>query len=247
MALGSSSSAPLYRRISLPVYAAIAAGLILLAFFVYLRFTHGSWYDSMLPKERVAFWTEFGVSFGTIALALVTWASVYETQQVLRGEDWRFRQSRLPMIRTYAAYGAAGNTAPSTYLHYDGSDLHLMVTNDGDGPAKDVRLQFSLTTTYRRRPDTVGNQTLSVTTERDVLVSSYLGAKVQAVATIRDPNTPEETTGLILITVERLQIAYDDAFDGRYLTSYPDFVNRPVEFSIGGRPGVDIKDANQAG
>jgi hypothetical protein len=115
-----------------PRYALLGIGvaaLILVLFFVYFALTHAQWFDGMGPSEKVKFWSDFGVAFGTIALAIITVTSVFETQDVLKGEDRRFRQSRMPMVKVTATRRERGG-------------VYLALRNDGDSPARNVRLTF---------------------------------------------------------------------------------------------------------
>lgn len=66
------------------------------------------------------------------------WASVYETQQVLRGEDKRFRQSRMPVVKIVPVYDENGHGKP--YSTSERLILQFMFRNEGDGPA--IQLQW---------------------------------------------------------------------------------------------------------
>lgn len=235
-AMGSSLSSWL-KRLSLPAYAAIGAALLLVAFVVFFVLTHCQWYDGMQTKEQVSFWTEFGVSFGTIALALVTWASVYATQQVLRGEDTRFRQSRMPMVRMHAPFSALNSRLPAYWLQ-EGSAVLFSVINTGDGPAIKVHAQFNLRIQYGRvikdqtgSPSVDASEPIIATTKEDVDISSFLESKVTITARVV-VEFPSETDRILQVIFEELRILYTDAFGASYMTLYEDHFRRPMDFSL---------------
>ena len=129
------------RRGSLARWVALGGLGLLVAFGVFLYFTHGHWYDGMQPEAKAHFWAEFFVAWGTTALALVTWASVYETQQVIIGEDRRFQQSRAPVVTIADQNTKFFRVSPSGLLT-------LAFENIGDGGALDVRLNLRASATY---------------------------------------------------------------------------------------------------
>lgn len=112
-------------------------GLIvgLLLVILALVLTHSIWFDnpSDTTQRRMDIVGQLVVGIGTAALAIVTWASVYETQQVVSGEDTRFRQSRMPMI----ALGAVPDP-----VRGDDGKVYFKVPfhNAGDGPAQDIQV-----------------------------------------------------------------------------------------------------------
>jgi glucan phosphoethanolaminetransferase (alkaline phosphatase superfamily) len=77
------------------VVGLLAAGL-LAACIVAFACSHQFWFDAMRVEDKTSFFSNFFVAYGTSALALITWASVYETQRVVIGEDRRFQQSLAP-------------------------------------------------------------------------------------------------------------------------------------------------------
>jgi hypothetical protein len=98
--------------------------------------TKARWYDHLEPKEKVAFWTDTGVAAGTLALAVVTWVSVVATQDIVKNEDLRFRQSRMPLVKILES-------------NYGDGLYRITLLNIGDGPAKDVTGDITATFTVR--------------------------------------------------------------------------------------------------
>jgi hypothetical protein len=121
----------------------VARGIVLalLLIVVVLLLTHKIWFDnpSDVIGRRMDILGQLVVGIGTAALAVVTWASVYETQQVVAGEDLRFRQSRMPMVSL--------SELPQIIDQQD-TGFNLKVQNRGDGPAQDVQLTFDAKVTY---------------------------------------------------------------------------------------------------
>jgi hypothetical protein len=152
---------------------ALAVVLIVFALLVVLFAMRHSWFDnpSVYIERRVDILAQLLVALGTGALAVVTWASVYETQQVVAGDDLRFRQSRMPSVKILA-----------TERNYDqlAGETHYRVTlyNQGDGPARNVRLWLSATVTIRWNKQGLGTDRDQVAEEAfnavDTHVSSYL-------------------------------------------------------------------------
>ncbi len=192
------------------VVAIVFASILLAAAFLV---TKRSWYDELPKEQRIHFWNEFAVAYGTLALAVVTWASVYETQQVLADEDLRFRRARMPVV-------------VMQYARLSNGGLEIAIENIGDGAARDVHLTYSAhvniawdTTGLTGRRDKV--------TERDftasrVLFASYLGEKRNGSETFdRDVSSdvlmvnPE-----ITVAVRFVRIDYLDVFGSNFQTEH---------------------------
>jgi hypothetical protein len=227
------------RQVRYARWAFGAVGAVLVVFLLYFVFTHGQWFDEMKTSEKVKFWSDFGVSFGTIALALVTGASVFETQDVLQSEDRRFRQSRMPMVRMNEAYvtrradnvdGALPMT--TSFILIEPSDYILNLMNDGDGPALNVRITMTLTV-YKeiRAGEGAGTTEDDKFHKSSELLSSFLSPGSAREVRFKDVYTDmyrrplNHQYGAILIT-------YDDSFGDSYSTMYPNFDSEPWAFTL---------------
>ncbi len=190
----------------------------LLAFIV----THASWYDALQVDQKAAFWTDALVAYGTLALAVVTWASVRESQDLIEAEDLRFRQARMPMV-----------SVVKTYREHGG--VFVALRNNGDGPAKDVRVTFDAHTIMRWNKegladhrDQADETDVSVTRER---CSSFMavGEAGQCEWLFGAKTVPEfgmnaETS----ITFRKLVIEYRDVFGFRYQTIHDPHVGGEI-------------------
>jgi hypothetical protein len=205
----------------------IAAVAILVAFLAGVLATHQLWYDCLTLEQKTVFWTGAAVAWGTLALALVTVASVIETQQVTAGEDRRFQQSRMPAVIVQRAHPAPGGTG-----------VTLAIQNVGSGPALDVRLNFRARVRHLNRdaPEFQHADRLEELVEKNRwLVFSYLAAQTgsdDALTWITIPYPdPPRARGLVeTFTVELLQLEYRDVFRADYSTSYHGWNENPRNF-----------------
>lgn len=183
--------------------------MLIVAFFL----TSGMWYAPLSTEQKVQFWNEFGVAYGTLALAVVTWASVYETQQVLADEDLRFRRARMPVVVVLYA-------RPS-----DEGGFEIALENIGEGAARDVYLSFSAHVRVAWNQGGLADQRDQIR-ERDHhakehLVTSYLGPGRNVSIVFDKPARPDwvmnpEITAL----VKQAEIAYVDVFESSFMTCY---------------------------
>lgn len=175
--------------------------------------THGAWYDLLKPEQRTQFWNEALVAYGTLALAVVTWASVAETQLVLADEDLRFRRGRMPVI-------IASEAAQST----DGG-FQIVLENIGDGAARDVILSFSshVRTEWNNSGSADNRDQMK---ERDYsteefLFASYLPQKESLDCTFGRPTSVTMVMSpLITTTVHSVHVVYHDVFASKFSTEY---------------------------
>lgn len=210
--------------------AFILALSLLGVFLVVFALSHQCWYDHMRPEDQVKFWTDFGVAYGTIALALVTGASVFETQRVVKGEDRRFRQSRIPTVAVIA-----DNTYFYRVTEHE-PQVQMLFSNIGDGPAVDVTITMDATVKYVMAAQPLGAEEQSCGTEpmkmdRKFLVS-FLPKKGQHQLThplkYKQPEfRVDYPRG---INFRSLRIDFKDTFGYSYVVNYPDFNKNPNYF-----------------
>lgn len=176
--------------------------------------THSAWYDPLKPEQRVSFWIEAAVAYGTLALAVVTWGSVREGQDIIAAEDLRFRQARMPMV-------AVSNT------HREQGGVHLALRNNGDGPAVNVHVTYDAHTTLvwnEQGPAENRDQR----NETDVSIDNELWSSFMPVG---DPGECNRTfcakagmdfrvSALSSVNFRRLFIEYEDVFGFRYRTDH---------------------------
>jgi hypothetical protein len=218
--------------------AKVAVGIVavLAVMIAFLTLTHKVWFDSPtdIMARRMDILGQLIVGIGTAALAVVTWASVYETQQVVSGEDLRFRQSRMPMLCLFEV--------PEPIADQTATGFNIKVQNNGDGPAQDVRAALSATVTYgwnvqavreeggqKHTDPPVPGEVQEVVVPADfIFLSSYLRQNESATAYIRyvRPATPKGTTGQNVIlgsfgwTLRSVRITYKDVFGEGFETHY---------------------------
>jgi hypothetical protein len=196
--------------------------------------THGLWFDEMNGPERTKFWSDFAVAFGTIGLAVVTWASVAETQEVIRGEDRRFRQSRMPVLRFSGKFETTREMNQSAeWFAYDATELVFALKNDGDGPAFRISVIMPVTLTFVNPNNTSDSVTVEVMKER-VFVTTYLAAKDTFL--IHQQLQPPKGLQLYRVQANKAWIEYYDSSTSMdiYTTDYSAFTEQPTSpfFSI---------------
>jgi hypothetical protein len=226
-------------RLSPSKVVGVAAALLLALFFLAFSATHWLWYDCMSSEGKVHFWTDFAVAWGTTALAVVTWASVYETQQVLLGEDRRFRQSRIPVV----------TIAPNEngqYYTIHGNRFRLLLENVGDGPAIDVTLDMTLEVTYTAATtgglgptmpaQVVDPEKTELAVLREFRASSFLPTR-HPQEWSHPLNVPKvvvhngyQLQRQIVVKLDFLTIRFRDAFGEPHMVRYPDFTAAPRQF-----------------
>lgn len=178
--------------------------------------THSLWYDCLDLGQKVSFWVEAAVAYGTLALAIVTWASVRESQDIVDGENLRFRLGRMPMV-----------AVSKTYREHGG--VFLRLRNSGDGPALNVRVSFDATTTLRWNDQGLaGAESFNKSETNDVTGNYELCSSFMPVG---DMGQCEWLFGALAkdaplmnaqssITFRRLLISYEDTFGGEYITEH---------------------------
>lgn len=183
---------------------------------VVLYLTHLHWYDSLKPEQRVAFINEALVAYGTLALAVVTWASVAETQQVLLGEDRRFRQSLMPVIKVLRSWPQKGE-----YL--------VSLINVGGGAARNIRIEYAANVHWTwneqgtaDKQDKFRHEEFSV---RGWFVSSYLEPKGEVDFVLARVSVDGDVSSIMPnpTTINRItnaRIFYQDVFGSDYETDY---------------------------
>jgi hypothetical protein len=181
--------------------------------------THASWYDHLHAEQRTQFWNEFFVAYGTLALALVTWASVYETQQVLAGDDLRFRQDHMPVLWILEA-------SPQLHLGY-----RVKIYNEGAGDARDAKLTFRarIGIVWKRPGEIVNSHSHKIITCEKQVAASYIAGRTGWVALYLDLDVSDfalADSGSPLVfdsnVIEICEIEYSDMFGtAGYKTVYP--------------------------
>jgi hypothetical protein len=176
--------------------------------------THRLWYDCLDLDHRVSFWAEALVAYGTLALAIVTWGSVRESQDIVAGEDLRFRQSRMPMVRVVRFYREQGG-------------VNVGLRNDGDGPARDVRITFDAHTILRWNDQGLADQRDNVD-ENDVVETRALFSSYMPVGKSGEcdwgfglkPTDVQFVNAEPKVAVKKLIVEYEDVFGLQYATEY---------------------------
>lgn len=221
---------------------AVAIALGLGAIVLILWSNHGIWFDnpSDVVQRRMDIIGQLVVGIGTAALAIVTWASVYETQQVVTGEDLRFRQSRMPMVVLIDGIGRAQKPDKSPALAGK-------IRNDGDGAAQHVRV--SLEAMVRESwqvqkirveggvkstdPAEDGGYVEGHVTEKNLSLGSYLKIGEARLFFVGWPvlELPASSHKLSIVnpsyswTITHVTIEYTDVFGERFRTIYHGKVN----------------------
>lgn len=198
-------------------------GLSLLGIYLW----HGCWYDVLTAEQKANFWTNYGVGFGTLALAIMTVASILETQGVIKAEDKRFMQSRVPAVVVTA-------TDPAyPFRVQPHGRIEMIFENVGDGPAIDATITLDLRLRFLR-PGTGPNTEEfadELITRTNAVLFSYLASKEKRI--IHFPFSRQLRTDegeYALPKVERLEIKFKDTFGNSYTIRYPDLMKNPQEF-----------------
>ena len=202
---------------SLVANMVIGAGGVTAALVVAFVCTHRLWYDGLPSNEKVNFWNEALVAYGTLALAVVTVASVLETQTVIRGEDRRHQQGFAPLL----------------LLKFDKKDgaFKFIVSNVGLGIALKVLV---LVTGEFEPTQHISAGTGGVFQERpnieipDGSRTHHLGAlPMGGEAPVWVPGWQTDY-GKINVTDARLE--YSDMFGNEYVTAYRSCTRDPNDF-----------------
>lgn len=205
------------RKFSLVGAGLVAVAAITMTLIVAFQITRHGWYDTGLKlPEQVSFWNEALVAYGTLALAVVTVASVWETQKVVHGEDLRFRQTRMPMLKV-------------VNLRTDEDNLRVTVENVGDGPARNITLHCKAHVTWRWNEDGLADN-------RDKLEEADYDAEAWPMVSYLEPKANDDillpqvegdprdalirVNVAIQIDVSFMAIGYYDAFEDYYETEY---------------------------
>jgi hypothetical protein len=175
--------------------------------------THGYWYDALAPEQKALFWTEAMAAYGTLALAIVTWGSVRESQQVVADEGLRFRQARMPMVKVAVTRRELGGAL-------------IGLRNDGDGAAANVYVTFDahtrITWNNSGSADHDQEEENNVAGERE-LFSSFMpvGEAGERNILFGAPDSPTMRPGASAsIKFSRLVVEYDDVFGASYTTEH---------------------------
>jgi hypothetical protein len=178
------------------------------------------------------------VAAGTFALAFYTAKSVTETKQIVEGDDLRFRQSRMPMVRLERTPTNAMDTKRNP-------GFQVILQNDGDGPARDVTVKLSASVTFewdmhseevteKMKQDGAvfidSVETLrpgdAATVETDAswqTASSYISAKGIAATFVQYPNVQlpvGATNNRVDVKISGVRVKYTDIFGARFETHY---------------------------
>lgn len=192
---------------------ALATGILMILFFL----TKGVWYDTSLDvPARVSFWNEALVAYGTLALAIVTVASVWETQQVIKGEDLRFRQTRMPMLKIVA-------------LRPESTQYRVAISNVGEGAAREIKIDFKAEVEWKWSDqgfaDNRDKKRKSSFNVRRQFTASYLEPDGSIEALVEAMNSEGDEAAMMpnpLLTNSVLdaRIEYRDVFGSYYVTDY---------------------------
>lgn len=222
---------------SLSGRVAVGIAVAMLSIALVLFITHGVWFDNPAAaiQRRMDIIGQLIVGVGTAALAVVTWASVYETQQVVLGEDLRFRQSRMPAIvlEDLPQSARTADDKPAFNIHF---------RNDGEGPAQDVEVSVEGTVQQTWQVQRVrleaGRPVADPavpggTVEADLPTASLHGASYLKPADsgavglpLPELKVPESTEDLITQTfaqgwtIRSITIRYKDVFGQQFETAY---------------------------
>lgn len=248
---------------SLSGRVAVGIAVALLLIVLALLTTRGIWFDNpdAAVQRRMDIIGQLIVGIGTAALAVVTWASVYETQQVLAGEDRRFRESRMPLVVLSALPDENAQMGDKTPA------FKLTFRNIGDGAAQDVRISAAGTVrltwqTQKVRleagrkvtdPPQGGDYAQGGISEEFVRAGSYLQVNTPTTVFIRQPTlrAPDSADSELVLNesrflnVTRVTIRYTDVFGEEFTTTHsrkegkgflPDFdLVRPEAYTKGRR------------
>jgi hypothetical protein len=225
----------LFSSLSGRVVVSIAIALLLIVLVLFI--THGIWFDnpSEVIQRRMDIIGQLVVGIGTAALAVVTLASVYETQQVVSGEDLRFRQSRMPavVLEDMPQSARAADGKPAFNVHF---------RNDGEGPAQDIEVSVEgtlhrawqirkVTMDVGRRvldPPVPGGAVNGDIPSATLYGGSYLkpgdsGVAAMVLPELKAPDSTEhEIIGAFPLewTIKGVTIKYKDVFGQQFTTAY---------------------------
>ncbi|MHB1799513.1 MAG: hypothetical protein ACYCUI_14635 [Vulcanimicrobiaceae bacterium] len=191
----------------------------LVVFVVVLILTRDAWLvnPSQAVERQVDILSQLLVGVGTAALAVVTWASVYETQKVLSDEDLRFRRSRMPVLKLTAR--------PDTNTYDFNPGYEVVITNVGDGAAQNVRLSIRAHVHISWNKEGLAEQR-DLSTDKDFacedhVVCSYLEKRGETTVTF--PSVGDQLVGMNALLDNRVPdavLVYEDIFGETYRTRY---------------------------
>lgn len=194
------------------------AVIILIALFVATRH---SWFDPLHSPDKALFWTNAAVAFGTIALAMVTAGSVWESREILRQEDVRHQESYGPIVTVEPHF--RWGSLDGFYLRNTGLGpaikMHIRYTGE-------VRAYEAVVEQRDNKRVLTGEERLVSTTEFSVdsdldLVIHAPGSR--SIDLGQDLNVLVQRAGDNRISFRDILLKYHDVFGNEYATEYPSF------------------------
>jgi hypothetical protein len=125
-------------------WAGLVAWVVVVAVVTFIS-TKRLWFDGLHPGEKALFWTDVAVAAGTLALAIVTVASVLETRAVIRGEDRRHQQGYAPFLTLGDHFNTGADYENGYTLWNKGDGIALNVSFQVRGRATVATFNFPLT------------------------------------------------------------------------------------------------------
>lgn len=207
----------------------IAAWVFVTAVILFFATKH-LWFDSLQAGEKAIFWTNVAVAFGTLALAVVTLASVLETRAVLRGEDRRHEQSYAPFL-TLGDYLNTDEKYEGGYtVRNSGMGIALSITFEvrgrvtvasfdfPPGPVDAPMTTIEEQTAYREKYKELNDFDIS---DQESLSASFPGGyDTFSQEILKSP--PGPLAEIEDVTYSHCVLRYHDIFGNRYETRYTD-------------------------
>jgi heme exporter protein D len=182
------------------------------------------WFDTIPAGDKALFWTNVAVAAGTLALAVVTVASVLETRAVIRGEDRRHQQSFAPMLQLEWRERSGANTFPfalankgmgmaiNAITRVQGTAFGSRLEKEGDPPIlSQVRVSKEFAGTYKAS---------QVALDGEVIFAVVIEA-----AEVKGHREGYGDAHPKLVLIE-----YEDMFGNIYKTSYADWQDKRDDF-----------------
>lgn len=188
-------------------------------------FTKHLWFDLLSPDNKALFWTNVFVAVGTLALAVVTVVSLFQTRAVIFGEDRRHQQGFAPLLTLSDHFNSHEEYQPGYTLYNIGKGIALHVSVRVAGEAT--------TTTYDLPP---GATFFPTEDERKAFLKKHAVTKSTEIDDSYDCSalTDGGSTFFVqqffvdsfpIITnvqYSKCSILYSDMFGNRYSTVYDD-------------------------
>jgi heme exporter protein D len=201
----------------------VAWGFIILV--LGFTFTKHFWFDILSPDNKALFWTNAFVAIGTLALAVVTVVSLFQTRAVISGEDRRQQQGFAPLLTLGDHFNSNEEYQPGYTLYNIGKGVALQisvrVTGEATTTTYDLPPGATFFPTEEERKAFFKQREVTKTTEVD---DSYdCSALTDGGSTFFVQQFFVDSFPIITnIQYSKCSILYSDMFGNHYSTVYDD-------------------------